>query len=300
VTSTCAVNRVTIKNVLFATDFSDASHNALTFAISIARAYGATVHALHAITPEAYLCATPETAMALEEMEEGVQEEMEKVAARISGVPNEIIIERSASIWAAVDEIIHRHNIDLIVLGTQGRTGVRKLLLGSAAETVFRRARVPVLTIGPAVTEGIHGAGKFRNVLFATDLKEDSLSAAALAFSLAEENGAKLILFHAIPKQRAKRGPAGDSDTVSAASILHQLHELIPVDAEVWCRPEVILKFGDPAREILETAKEKGADLIVMGTRGAYGHFLANSHLERGVSYNVVVRSRCPVLTVRG
>jgi len=302
VNAICATNRIQIKNVLFATDFSDASHNALTFALSLARAYGATIHALHVITPEAYLCATPEGAAALEAMEESVEQEMEKVAARLAGVRNETAIERSTSIWTAVEDAVQRGKIDLIVLGTHGRTGVRKILMGSTAESIFRRARVPVLTIGPAVTEGIHGAGKYRSVLFATDLKEDSLGAAAFAFSLSEENSAKLILFHAVAKRSAKDRerlePSGKHS--SAANILHELHELIPVDAEMWCRPEVMLKFGEPAKQILETAKEKGADLIVMGTRGTGGHAGIAAHLQRGVSYNVVVRSRCPVLTVRG
>lgn len=298
----CAASRTQIKNVLFATDFSDASHNALTFALSLARAYDATIHALHVVTPEAYMCATPEGAAAFEAMEESVEEEMEKVAARMAGLRNETAIERSTSIWAAVEEAVYKGKIDLIVVGTHGRTGMRKILLGSTAESIFRRARVPVLTIGPAVTEGIHSAGKYRSVLFATDLKEDSLSAAAFAFSLAEENSAKLILFHAVPKRSAKdRGQSEPTGKYSsAANILHELHELIPVDAEMWCRPEVVLKFGEPAKQILETAKEKGADLIVMGTRGTEGHSGVATHLQRGVSYNVVVRSRCPVLTVRG
>jgi len=302
VNAACTVNGVKIKHVLFATDFSDASLNALTFALSLTRAYGATLHALHIITPEAYMGATPEAASAFEEMEESVEQEMDKVAARISSVPNEVSIERATSIWAAMAETIEREHIDLIVLGTHGRTGIRKMLLGSTAEAIFRRARIPVLTIGPAVTQGIHGAGKYRCVLFATDLKEDSLAAAAFAFSLAEDNGAKLILFHAVPKTSTRRREKIDlpEKESSAANILHELHELIPADAEVWCRPEVVLKFGEPTREILETAKEKGADLIVMGARSANGHVLVSTHLERGVSYNVVVRSRCPVLTVRG
>lgn len=298
----CAAKRIQIKNLLFATDFSDASHNALTFALSLARAYDATVHALHVVTPEAYRPASAEPAAAFEALEESVEQEMEKVAARMEGLRNETTIERASSIWTAVEEVLERRNIDLIVVGTHGRTGMRKVLLGSAAESIFRRARVPVLTIGPAVTKGLHSGGKYRNLLFATDLKEDSLNAAAFAFSIAEENNAKLILFHAVPKRsgkgRALGGPGGKH--ASAADILHELHEMIPVDAEMWCRPEVVLRFGDAAKQILDTAKEKTVDLIVMGTRGAEGESAAGTHFKRGVSYNVVVRSKCPVLTVRG
>jgi nucleotide-binding universal stress UspA family protein len=297
-----AAHHVAIKNVLFATDFSDASHNALTCALSLARAHDAKIHALHVVTPEAYVCATPGSAAVVEALEESVEQEMEKVAARMCSVRNETIIERSISIWTAVEEIIQRDSIDLVVVGTHGRTGVRKMVLGSTAEAIFRRARVPVLTIGPAVTEGMHSGGKYHNVLLATDLQEDALSAAALAFSIAEEQGAKLVLLHAVAKRSMKEREqsGGREKHSSAANILHELHELIPVDAEIWCRPEVVLKFGEPVREILGTAKEKDVDLIVMGTHGAEGRATATTHLGRGVSYDVVVRSRCPVLTVRG
>jgi nucleotide-binding universal stress UspA family protein len=302
VITACAPIGAKIKNVLFATDFSDASLNALTFALSLTRAHGATIHALHVITPEAYLCTTPETAVALEAPEESAQDEMDNVVAHISAVPNEAIIERATSVWAAVEETITRAKIDVLVLGTHGRTGLRKLLLGSTAEGIFRRARIPVLTIGPAVTRSMHSAGKYRCVLFAADLQEDSLRAAAFAFSLAEEQNAKLILFHVATQGRARRRQksASRGDDSSAADILHQLHEMIPVGAEARCQAEVALKFGEPARQILEIAKERGADLIVMGTHKAARHLPSSTHLKRGVSYNVVIRSRCPVLTVRG
>lgn len=293
-------SRIEIKNVLLATDFSEASHSALSCALSIARAYDATIHALHVVTPDAYMCATPESARAFDSMEEAVQTEMAKVSARISGLRNEATIERASSVWAAIEEIMRKNDIDLIVVGTQGRTGARKLLLGSTAESIFRQARVPVLTIGPAVREGIHSGGKFHCVLFATDLTEASLSAASFALSIAEDNDAKLALLHVSGRLDGKEAArhARSEKTISAASIMHELHEMIPMDAELWCRPEVVLKFGEPARQILETAREKGADLIVMGPHSLKGSIAGMTHLDRGVSYNVVVRSRCPVLTV--
>lgn len=295
-------SRIQIKNLLFATDFSEASHSPLTFAVAMARAYDATIHALHVVTPEAYLCATPENAAACEEMEESLQSEMAKVSARLSGVTNDTAIERSVSVLAAVEDWIEKNHIDLVVVGTQGRTGVRKLLMGSTAEAIFRHAHVPVLTIGPAVREGVHNGGKFRSVLFATDLTEISLAAASFAFSIAEDNDAKLTLLHVAYRHDAKEAEsqAASSRIASAADIMHILHEMIPVDADLWSRPEVVLKFGEPVRQILETAAEKAADLIVMGPRSVKGSVAAATHLSKGVSYNVAIRSRCPVLTVRG
>jgi nucleotide-binding universal stress UspA family protein len=296
-----APSRIHIKHVLLATDFSEASHKALTFAVAVARAYGATVHALHVVTPEAYLCATPENAAAFAEMEESLQSEMAEVSARLSGLTNDTAIERSTSVLAGVEDAIERNNIDLVVVGTQGRTGVRKLLMGSTAEAIFRQARVPVLTIGPAVRDAMHSGGKFRSVLFATDLTEISLSAASFAFSIAEDNDAKLTLLHVSCRQDTKAAtpPGAPGPVVTAAGIMHILHEMIPVDADLWNRPEVVLKFGEPAKQILETATEKAADLIVMGPRSVKGPLASATHLSKGVSYNVTIRSRSPVLTVR-
>lgn len=296
-----AKRRIQIKHVLLATDFSEASQSALTFAVAMARGHEATIHVLHVVTPEVYLCASPENAAAFEDMEESLQNEMAKVSARLSGIANDTSIERFTSVWAAVEGSIERNKIDLVVVGTQGRTGVRKLLMGSTAESIFRQARVPVLTIGPAVREGMHSGGKFRSVLFATDLTEISLSAAAFAFSIAEDNDAKLTLLHVYGQDAKEMVRHGAQDRVlTAADIMHELHEMIPVDADLQSRPEVLLKFGEPPKLILETASEKATDLIVMGAHRAKGPLSANTHLTKGVSYNVVVRSRCPVLTVRG
>jgi nucleotide-binding universal stress UspA family protein len=298
-----AVSRIQIKNLLFATDFSEASHKALSFALSIARTYGAVIHALHVLTSESYMCTSPEGAAAFAAMENAVQSEMEKVRVRaqLSGVQNEGVVERSVSIWPAIEEAIAKKNADLVVVGTHGRTGISKLLLGSTAELIFRQAKVPVLTIGPSVKMEIHSEGKFRSILFATDLSEEFLSAASFAFSMAEENDAKLVLLRVVEPKEYKNSVFKNScdKNLSAANILHELHELIPAGADLWCRPEVLLEFGEPASRILEVAQDRKADLIVMGPRNAKGHLATATHLERSTAHKVVIHSACPVLTVR-
>ena len=72
------------------------------------------------------------------------------------GLTHETIIERGGAVWPVLSQVLKEREVDLVVLGTHGRTGAQKLLLGSSAEEVFRRARVPVLTIGPAVKTGAH------------------------------------------------------------------------------------------------------------------------------------------------
>jgi len=86
----------------------------------------------------------------------------------------------------------------------------------------------------------------------------------------------------------------------SVANVMHQLYETVPEAADLWCRPEATVRFGNPADRILEAAEEHEADLIVLGVRDAAGRLGAATHLERTTAHKVVAHAGCPVLTVRG
>lgn len=289
---------ISLKNILYLTDFSEPSEAALPFAIEIARAYGASVYALHVLVPSSVVYMTPESpASAIEWQEEAAQNEMQRVDAQLMGLPHETIVERGTEMWPTLEQAIREHSIDLIVLGTHGRTGVQKLLLGSAAEEVFRRSPVPVITIGPGVRSGIHNDARFRRVLFPTDFTSESLAAEPYALSLAEENQARLILLHVVRRVGPRRGDLDGE--LSVAEALHQLYELVPEEVEQWCRPEAVVEHGEPADRILQTAEERGADLIVLGARDASRNMTATTHLDRATAYKIVANARCPVLTVR-
>jgi nucleotide-binding universal stress UspA family protein len=155
--------RITLKNILFLTDFSEPSVTALPFAAMIARAYGAKVTALHALVPSVYTYMTPEMAASLLDAEADVAKtEMSRVEAGFMGIPRETMLERNIGVWPVLSKRLEEGDIDLIVMGTHGRTGLNKAMFGSSAEEVFRRANVPVLTIGPAVRTGSHNGGRFQ------------------------------------------------------------------------------------------------------------------------------------------
>ena len=291
--------RLALKHILFLTDFSEPSEVAIPFAVAIAREYEAKVHALHVLTPVPLAYATPEsTAAVIDGLEEDAQVEMQRVDSQFVGVAHETMIVRGESVWSSVQKMLSDREIDLLIVGTHGRTGAMKLLLGSVAEEIFRRASVPVLTIGPAVRKGVHNGGRFHRVLFATDFTPEAEKSAPYAVSMAEEHEAKLLLLHVMrnPDPKATEKKAQDS----VANVMHQLYEIVPQAAELWCRPEATVRFGNPADRILEAAKEHDADLIVLGVRDAGGHLGAATHLERTTAHKVVARATCPVLTVRG
>jgi nucleotide-binding universal stress UspA family protein len=291
--------RLTLKNILLLTDFSEPSELAVPFAVAVAREYESKVYAMHVLTPVPLAYASAESAASvIEGLEEGAQEGMQRVDAQLVGVPHETMLVRAESVWSPVEQVLGESKIDLVILGTHGRTGATKLLLGSVAEEIFRRASVPVLTIGPSVRKGVHSGGQFRGVLFATDFTKEAQAAAPYAISMAQENQARLLLLHVMrdPDFKTRKRTAEDS----VANAMHQLYELVPGEAELWCRPEATVRFGNPAERILEAATELEADLIVLGVRDAAGHLGAATHLERSTAHKVVAHSPCPVLTVRG
>lgn len=291
--------RLTLKNILFLTDFSEPSEVAIAYAVAVAREYKAKAYALHVLTPIPLAYASPESAVAaIEGLEEGAQAEMQRLDSQLAGVDHETMIVRGESVWSGVEQVLAEREMDLLIVGTHGRTGAVKLLLGSVAEEIFRRASIPVLTIGPSVRKGAHSGGQFHRVMLATDFTREAQAAAPYAISMAEEHQAKLLLLHVMRNPDSKASERKTQDTV--ANVMHQLYETVPEAAELWCRPEATVRFGNPADRILEAAAEHEVDLIVLGVRDAAGRLGAATHLERATAHKVVAHSVCPVLTIRG
>src|SRR5271156_1133237 len=292
--------QIALKTILFSTDFSEPSEAALPFAAAIARRYRAKIYALNVIVPAPYMYTTPElSAAAIEAEEENSKAEMRRVEAAFAGLSHESIVERGIGVWRAVQRVIAEHAVDLVVLGTHGRTGAAKFLLGSVAEEIFRLSPVPVLTIGPGVQNGAHSGGRFHRVLFAPDFSADSVAAAPYAVSLAHENHAHLVLLHVMRHPEARNREEESRFELSVAEAIHQLYETLPKDLELFYPPEAVVEYGEAADRIITAAQQRRADLIVLGVRDAAGHIGAATHLGRATAHKVVAHARCPVLTVR-
>jgi nucleotide-binding universal stress UspA family protein len=205
--------RISLKNVLFATDFSEASEAALPYAAAICKRYNCRLHVVHVISPASYLVASePVGSITIESMHEAAradaQERMEALAAHLTTVPHHTYV-RDGGVWEVISDMARIREIDLLVVGTHGRTGLEKLVLGSKAEEILRQAHCPVLTVGSKVPcrdqlPPFTGEGKdsfppeisFRHIVYATDFMPESLAAAPFAASLAQEFQARLTLLH--------------------------------------------------------------------------------------------------------
>jgi nucleotide-binding universal stress UspA family protein len=284
--------RLSFSNILFPTDFSDASTAALPYARAFAKTYGSRILVTHAVTPH------PPIFLPMEPIPLEMDGEWYDAQGRIKqfladeslkGVTREGVTRRG-ELWYVLDDVIRRNSVDLIILGSHGKHGLKKLVLGSDAEQIFRRSTCPVLTIGPKVLSQ-QEISCFQNIIFATDFSAGSLHALTYALSLAEESQGQLILLHAIPLV-----PLQHQDSV-AASAHTRLEALVPREATDWCKPECLVRFKFPAESILTLVREQNADLIVMGVHKRAP--FASSHLPWAIAYEVVCDAPCPVLTVR-
>lgn len=290
-----AVQRVQLRNILFATDFSANSMQAVHYAMAVARHYESRLIAAHVLRPDAYQVIPQDPTILSDWFRREAEQQMASllVSGILRGVPHEVVM-RQGSVWETLSEIADEKEIDLIVVGTHGRTGMGKVMLGSTAEEIFRHAECPVLTVGPRVSVG--GApeeASFRRIIYATDASGAPDDAAAYALSLAQEFGARLTVVHSIKEMP---GPWSDTHASVQAHFVQRLKQLVPAEAESWCEPEFVVRFGDPAPEILDVANGRHADLIVLGV---HGDIRLAGHRPAGVAYRIVCEAHCPVLTVK-
>jgi nucleotide-binding universal stress UspA family protein len=295
-TKKTAIKRVAISKILVATDFSEVSDRALDYAIALARRYDARIYLTHVVTPDPFQFAEPQLAQATYEKvrqaaEEGITDIL--ISGKLRGIPHEVLMEEG-NVWQTLEQLIAKHEIDLVVTGTHGRGKVQKLLIGSTAEEIFRQADCAVLTVGPAVPNEKKKEVELKHVLFATDFGPGAEKAAAHAFSLAQEHNAGLTLLHVIESATAY---TEESLARQREINLVRLRKLMPEGTENWCKPEFRAIFGAAVEEILNAVRDTKADLLVMGTKAR--NTLAG-HAPMTVAYNVVSKATCPVLTVRG
>lgn len=288
--------RVSISKILVATDFSEVSDRALDFAITLARRYDARIYLTHVITPDPFQFAEPQLAQATYEKvrqaaEEGITDIL--ISGKLRGVPHEVLMEEG-NVWPVVEQLIQKHEIDLVVAGTHGRGKMQKLFIGSVAEEIFRKADCAVLTVGPRVQNGEKKEVELNHILFATDFGPGAEKAAAYAFSLAQEHNATLTILHVIESVSAYT-----EESIARQREINtvRLRKLMPEGSENWCKPEFRVTFGAATEEILIAARECKADLILMGAKAR--NSLAG-HAPMTIAYNVVSKAVCPVLTVRG
>lgn len=291
-----ADKKISLARIMVLTDFSAVSDLALQYAIALARRYESKIYLTHIISPASYQLAEPGLAeLTYQRLRQAAEEGMGDilVSGRLRDVQHTTVFVEG-NIWPTVARLIHEYQIDLLVTGTHGRGQMKKMLLGSVSEEVFRQADCAVLTVGPHVKDEAPHEVELKNILFATDFGPGAARAAEYAFSLGQEHEARVTAFHALLESPAHTREG--EERLREISIA-RMKQFVRPECEDWCKTEFRVSFGEAAEEILHQARETNADLIVMGAKTRTS--LAG-HVPLTVAYNVAAKATCPVLTVRG
>jgi len=279
-----------LRSIVVPTDFSFASKKSFDYAVEIGRQYAAKLYVMHVTSPSGGIPAS-------------LAADVRQLEREVAGAHHGFIV-REGEVWEELEKFIEQARIDLVILGTRGRTGLKKLVLGSVAEQVFRHASCPVLTIGPNAASALEPEPKSGNapILLAIDLGSSCKTALSWAVSLANHYAARLVLLHALSPAPSIEGPRWYSaaDVVRAqnaafSATLAQLEDMI-ANQNLVLQPVCMAEFGDPADRILWAADKLQAGLIVMGVHQKHQ---ITASIAWSTAYEVVCGAPCPVLTVR-
>jgi nucleotide-binding universal stress UspA family protein len=282
-----------LKSVLCPVDFSEQSRHALRWAAAFAVRFHSTLRVVNVVLPLLEEAARIRLGRDLAETDTHAALR-EFVAATL---PDEVDVRTFVGDPAtAILQTAQAEGDDLIVMGTQGLGGIRKLLLGSTTERVLRRTHVPVLAVPLPDESPAAAPGRVSRVVAATDFSESSTAAAAIAADLTREFGATLTLAHiveplSVPAQWQEL--LDESDTARLETARTKLKTL----AERICAPQncdEVIAMGRP--ELIGTvAEERRTELIVMGLASERGPFAPR---PGSIAYRVLASTRIPVLVV--
>jgi nucleotide-binding universal stress UspA family protein len=286
-----------MQRILCPVDFSEFSDRAYEYALSFARHFGAKLFVQHVTEPVVVLPRVHVSPALLDqvyaEQYAGAEQKIHELTAKHSrnGVESEVVLERGP-VADSILQFAEDQNIDLIAMGTHGRRGLDRIVVGSVTERVLRTARCAVLAVhNPAQATGGQGEPiQVRRILFCTDFSDNSPRALEYAFLLACQYKAEISLLHVLERSGGKNLEAEKQD------VLERIRSFTPDDVERCVTVVPAVRAGQAYQEILEHATENQTDLIVLGVRGRNAVDLA---LFGSTTYRVIQLGSCPVLVVR-
>jgi nucleotide-binding universal stress UspA family protein len=294
---------IQVEKLLFPTDFSEASNHALPHALEMVRKFQSEIIMIHVRTPFSGDPDQPEQQFFDDgKYEEYVERELEKRSRNVGDEDRvRTVVRHNISAASSILEFVEEESIDMIVMGTHGRSALSHFFLGSVAERVVRHSRVPVLTVAPA-KPGYRVNPSYEKVLATFDFSEHSRRAAQRAQGVAERFGAHLQVLYVVEQEilpgyyETWRASISENLPEIAEEARKSLTEVLGQDGleDVEIRVEVGSGDGKVYHEIAQFAQAQEVDLIVMGTHGLSGfeHMLLGSTTER-----LVRIAPCPVLT---
>jgi nucleotide-binding universal stress UspA family protein len=289
---------VRFKKILCPVDFFKASTKAFAYTLKLAANYGAKVHALHVVAP--IIPATYGAPFSVEDLTTDLEKEarglLQKLQARADKQHVLMSTEvRLGDIDREILRAVEKQKADLVVMGTHGRRGFERLVMGSVTERMLRHCPVPLFIVGPEKKGDATAPPSIRRILLTTDFSEGTADAVAYALSIAQESQAKVTFLHVLHDVAAD--VAGKYRDSLVHGIDAQLQKLIPEEALDWCDVETRIEEGLPSKVIPNFVKSGAFDLLVMNIhgKGLLDRALLGSTAERALRTAAGI---CPVLLI--
>ena len=282
-TSACSV---LIRNVGIATDFSPCSDRATLHALAVARRFGAAVHFFHAISRSEFAL-VPDLMVELDSL---AQRDSEDLIHRLQKLRELDGIEThcwivDGDIPDICSNLIRDHAIDLLVLGTHGRSGLSKFLSGSMVQQICRQIACPVLTVGPWSRNAMRQVVLHR-LLLATDLPKESRAALPYAFTAARTWNDGIDILNVF-------SPGNREWQTMFEDLAHRVEALASTGSPVSICMHT--STGKLSQSVLGFAAQNQADLIVLGLQRQRSIY---SNQNDSDAYDIVCQATCPVLHV--
>lgn len=236
---------VSVKKILFATDFSPCSEAALPLVESIAGRFGSDVYLAHVLSPMPSPAAHGDACEHLADVTSSM---------RRRGLKCDTLL-LDGNVTDRLTEIVQAYPIDLIVAGSHARHALGRLMLGSVAETMAHVASCPVLVVGPNAVSHYHVGDPVRRILFATDFAPHAARDLNYAVCLARTLGARLSLLTVL----IEHGHHAEVHGVA------RMRQLMAEQDTTGCEIDYIVRYGPPAPTIVKDAVYEQADMIVLG-----------------------------------
>jgi nucleotide-binding universal stress UspA family protein len=297
--------RVLLKRILCATDFSDFSNHAIPYGIALAREFRAKLYVSHVIDLSSSAI-YGEAVFALEEQQTRMTNYAHKEMSRLMGQET-LDWEPLITVGNPANEIARLaadKQVDLAIAASHGRSGLKRVILGSVTERLMRTlpcplwvVRSPELGFATAASQAI----QIKKLLVGCDFSPDSGLAFEYGLSLAQEFQAELHLAHVVepPLYDDLIKPSESGKTFGQKlrkTVQEKLAAMVPEEARTWCNPVTALLAGQPHEELVKYAVVNGMDLIVLGVRG---HSLVETLFVGSTTDRVLRNSPCPVLSVQ-
>ena len=261
-----------MEKLMVATDGSDYSESAIREAINLAKVCSSKLFVVSIVTTNLeFETVVPQV---MEKDEKEAREHLKSVKSRAAkeGIDCDVIVRLSENPFQDIIALAEKNKVNMIIVGTHGRTGLKRLMMGSVTAKVIGHSPCNVLVVP------LHAKVECRNILLATDGSKYSDAAASEAIGIAKKCGSSLFVVSVASADTKVASAAGNVKKVTGIAERENIHM------------EGIAVKGEPYEAIIETSKQKHADLIIMGGHGRTGleRLLMGSVTERVIGHSEV------------